>query len=76
MFRSDTGEPLFALPDTVYGGAFSAQGDQLAVFGLDRILRIWDVRHQLELREIRHLSDNRGGLRPGRRLLASASREV
>ena len=68
---------LFTLPEPVYDGAFSPEGDQLAVFGPDRIVRIWDVRHRLELRKLRgHLSSITQVAYAGDgRLLASASRD-
>ena len=77
VFRADTGQPLFGLPTSVYGGAFSPEGGQLAVFGQDRIIRVWDVRHGLELWQLRgHLSSiTQVAYRPDGRLIASASRE-
>ena len=77
VFRSETGELLFALPDTVYGGAFSAKGDLVAIYGEERGVHLWDVHHRQKLHTLRgHLSsivavtfDPRG------RLAATASRE-
>jgi len=79
VFRAETGELLllFPLPDTVYGGAFSAEGDQLAVFGMDRIVHLWDVPQRREARPLRgHLSSVVAvTFAPGERWLATASRE-
>ena len=46
VFRAEDGERLFATPDTVYGGAFSSNGELLAVFGEERGVHLWDVHHR------------------------------
>ncbi len=77
VFRTDTGEVSFALPYAVYGGAFSADGDRLAVYGAERVVHLWDVHHRVEVGPLRgHLSSVTDiTYDPNGRLIATASRE-
>jgi eukaryotic-like serine/threonine-protein kinase len=77
VFRSDTGALLFTVPETVYGGAFSAKGDRLALYGMERVVVLWDTYHGLKVNTLRgHLSSVVGvTFDPRGRLLATASRE-
>jgi len=53
----DTGRVLFSVPHVVLGAAFSPDGDRLVTFGPDRLVGLWDVSRQQEMRVLRgHLS--------------------
>lgn len=77
LYEVRNGLPTLRFPYPVYGGAFSTDHRQVAVFGPNRSVHVWDIRSGLEVRTLNgHLSTvSNVDYDPRGRLLASASRE-
>ncbi len=77
LFDVRTGRPRLRFPYPVYGGAFSIDHRQIAVFGPARAVHIWDIESGLEVRQLNgHLSTvSAVHYDPTGRMIATASRE-
>lgn len=77
VFDVNSGRMHLALGKDVNGAAFSEDGDRLATFGPDRLIRLWDVKQAREVRVLRgHLSVPQAVAFSGDgRFIASVSRD-